>query len=386
MNAVLGAELAGLKGAGRYRSLRTVASPQGRVIVIDGHRMVNFCSNDYLGLAADPRLVIAARSAMDRRGFGAGASRMVCGNFDEHMHLEAAIALIKKTEAALLFSSGYMANAGIIAALAGRDDSVFSDRLNHASIVDGIVLSRARLRRYPHNDMAALDHMLSKERGARRRLIVTDSVFSMDGDTAPLAALADLARRHDAWLMVDEAHAFGLFGAAGSGMAEELNVADRIDVQMGTLSKAAGSFGAYAAGSSVLVEYLLNHARSSIFTTAMPPSVAAASLAAVDIIRAEPQRRMRVRALAARLRLALQELGFDVPPGVTPIIPVIVGDAGRALRWSKDLFKAGVFVAAIRPPTVPAGTARLRVTVTAAHTDEDIDRCSTAFKGLVRHG
>ena len=323
---------------------------------------------------------------MDVRGFGAGASRLVCGNFDEHAALEAELAVYKNAEAALLFSTGYMANVGIISALVGREDVVLCDRLVHASILDGIVLSRAGMKRYPHNDMVELKNVLESVKRARRRLIVTESVFSMDGDTAPLEELAALAKKYDAWLMVDEAHAVGVFGKSGAGMVEEFGIMDKIDIQMGTLSKAAGSFGAYAAGSRTLFDYLVNTARSGIFSTALPPSVAAAGREALRLMSREPWRRERVRSLAVVLRQELKRLGLDVKDGITPIIPVMVGDADRAVRWSKALLNEGVFVSAIRPPTVPAGTARLRVTVTAAHTDEDLERCVLAFRKVMAHG
>jgi glycine C-acetyltransferase len=382
VDEILQAELDVLKEKGLYRSLRTVQSGQGREIIYDGHRVLNFCSNDYLGLANHPRIILAVEKLIKDRGFGAGASRLVCGNFDEHGLLETAIASFKKTQAALVFSSGYMANVGIISSIAGRGDVVFSDRLNHASIVDGIISSRAELKRYPHCDMSVLEEMLTGEKNECRKLIVTDTVFSMDGDVAPLLEITALAKKYNAWVMVDEAHAFGLFGATGSGMAEEVGVSDCIDIQMGTLSKAVGSFGAYAAGSKVLVEYLINNARSFIFSTALPPAVAVASRAALEVVRGEPQRRERVRASSLFLRRELQQAGFDVPSGFTPIIPVLAGDAVRAQRWSKILLESGIFISAIRPPTVPAGTARLRVTVTAAHTDSDLARCIEAFKRI----
>ena len=386
MNETLNRELVLLKDKGLLRSLRTVASSQGREIVLDGQRILNFCSNDYLGFAGDARIIEAARFAMDVRGFGAGASRLVCGNFDEHAALEAELAVYKNAEAALLFSTGYMANVGIISALVGREDVVLCDRLVHASILDGIVLSRAGMKRYPHNDMVELKNVLESVKRARRRLIVTESVFSMDGDTAPLEELAALAKKYDAWLMVDEAHAVGVFGKSGAGMVEEFGIMDKIDIQMGTLSKAAGSFGAYAAGSRTLIDYLVNTARSGIFSTALPPSVAAAGREALRLMSREPWRRERVRSLAVVLRQELKRLGLDVKDGITPIIPVMVGDADRAVRWSKALLNEGVFVSAIRPPTVPAGTARLRVTVTAAHTDEDLERCVLAFRKVMAHG
>ncbi len=329
--------------------------------------------------AADPRLAAAAQKAMARYGFGSGASRLVCGDMDEHEILEEEIALFKGAASALLFSSGYMANTGIVPSLVGREDAVFSDRLNHASIVDGIVLSRAHLYRYPHVDMNALDEMLAKAT-ARRKLIVTDTVFSMDGDIAPLKEIVALAKKHQAWLMVDEAHAFGVLGPTGAGCAEALGLEAEIHVQMGTLSKAAGSYGAYAAGSVELRNFLINTARSFIFTTALPPAVAAASRAALVIMREEPWRRAKVMDNARLMREGLQKAGFDTLKSATPIIPVMVGAAADASAISRKLLSAGIFVAAIRPPTVPKGAARLRVTVTAAHTEDDINRCIEAFK------
>ncbi len=377
---VLQAEIREWQEKGTFRSLRTVASAQGREIVIEGERLLNFCSNDYLGLAADPRPAAAAQEALARLGTGSGASRLVCGSFEEHALLEQEVATFKGTEAALVFGSGYMANTGIIPALVGRNDVVFSDRLNHASLVDGIVLSRADLQRYAHNDMLQLEAALRKAGGKKRRLIVTDAVFSMDGDTAFLKEIVELARRYEAWVMVDEAHSFGLFGASGAGLAEELGVQKDIHVQMGTLSKAAGVIGAYAAGSQVLRDYLVNRARSFVFTTAMPPAMAAAARASLQILRAEPERRQRVLALASRLRTGLRGMGLNVPEGRTPIIPVMIGDDQEAVRFSRELAAKGFFVPAIRPPTVPAGTARLRVTVTAAHTDADIEKFLKVFK------
>lgn len=380
MKDVLRTHLDRLHAEGRFRSLKMVSSFQGREILIEGKKVLNFCSNDYLGLAGDPRLVRAAEEGLHRAGFGAGASRLVCGNFEDHILLEKDLAALKKTEAALVFSSGYMANTGIISALCGREDAVFSDRLNHASITDGIILSRAEHVRYAHKDMQALEEALKNASGYRRRLIVTDTVFSMDGDIAPLAGIAELARKYDAWLMVDEAHAFGVFGATGAGLVEELGLSDQVPIQMGTLSKAAGGFGAYVAGSQELVDQLVNASRSFIFTTAMPPAVAAGVRASLGIIREEPERRKRVLAHAGALRLALRSLGFDTGESVTPIIPVLIGDAQRAVTFSKMLFEEGIFISAIRPPTVPEGTSRLRVTVTAAHLEEDLARCAEAFR------
>ena len=380
MKALLREQLHALEAKGLRRALKTVRSAQGREIELDGLRCLNFCSNDYLGLAADPRLARAAAAAMDKRGFGAGASRLVCGNFDEHEVLEKDIAKAKHTAAALVFSSGYAANAGAIPALVGRGDAVYSDRLNHASIVDGIILSRADLRRYPHNDANALEDMLRRDTSARRKLIVTDTVFSMDGDMAPLKDLSALARKYGAWFMVDEAHAFGVFGPAGAGCVAREGLQAEVDVQMGTLSKALGASGAYVAGSAELKDVLLNGARRFICSTAIPPSLAAAARCALAIMQEESWRREKLLQNASRLREGLARAGFDTMQSCTPIIPVMVKDAARALALSKELFARGIFVSAIRPPTVPAGTARLRVTVTAAHTEEDIARCLEAFR------
>jgi 8-amino-7-oxononanoate synthase len=385
MDEILKEQIAEWQARGVYRSMRTMASPQGRKVIVNGIPLVNFCSNDYLGLAADPRLVEAMAQGAEGRGTGAGASRLVCGNFDEHAALESEIAAFKQSEAALVFPSGYMANTGIIPALVGREDVVFSDKLNHASIVDGILLSRAECCRYPHKDMAVLADMLARpSRG--RKLIVTDTVFSMDGDVAPLGEIAALARKHDAWLMVDEAHAFGVLGQTGAGLAEACGVAGMVDVQMGTLSKAAGVSGAYAAGSVVLKEFLVNSARAFIYTTAMPPSIAAACRASLRIMGQEPQRRARLLLLAGRLRRGLRDMAWDVPEGISPIMPLVLGDEMRALKWSEALLQKGLLVSAIRPPTVPKGTARLRLTVTAAHTDEDVALCLEAFRDLKRAG
>jgi 8-amino-7-oxononanoate synthase len=386
LNDSLRVELDQIRTNGLYRSLREVSSPQGREIILDGKKVLNFCSNDYLGLAADQRLAIAAQVSMTRSGFGSGASRLVCGNMTEHVRLEKEIAQHKKTEAALVFSSGYMANVGVITALCSREDIIFSDRLNHASILDGSVMSRAELQRYPHNDMAALEDMLARAPGSRRKLIVTDTVFSMDGDVAPLKELVRLAKTHGAWLMVDEAHAYGVFGPTGAGLVEAEGLGNDVLIQMGTLSKAAGSFGAYVAGSQELIDYLINSARSFIYSTAMPPAVAAASRVAVKIIHDEPGRRERLHRNADRLRGELQKLGFDTLKSASPIIPVVVGGSDRAVELSKQLLERGVFVSAIRPPTVPKGAARLRVTVTAAHTQEDIDRCLEAFASVRDRG
>ncbi|MDP2652546.1 MAG: 8-amino-7-oxononanoate synthase [Candidatus Omnitrophota bacterium] len=379
-----GNDIAALEQQQLRRRMRDVEGPQGRAIVLNGREVLNFCSNNYLGLADDPRLIRAAAECMEKEGFGSGASRLVCGNMASHRRLEEKIAAFKGAPAALVFSSGYMANVGIISSLMGRDDVVFSDRLNHASIIDGILLSQAKLKRYPHSDMDALEGMLREPSSAKRKLIVTDSVFSMDGDIAPLDRIAALAERYGCMMMVDEAHAFGVLGKNGKGAVEHFGLEGRVDIQMGTFSKAAGSFGAYGCGSETLIEYLVNHARSFIYTTGMPPAVAAASQAAIEIMEHEPDRRETLWDNARYLGGRLKELGFDIGRTRTPIIPIIVRDSGLAVEFSRRLLEAGIFVSAIRPPTVPANTARLRVTVMATHTREDLDRLTEQLKNTGR--
>lgn len=375
-------ELAALEAKGLRRTLEPLGGPQGPVVEIGGRRLVNLCSNDYLGLAADPRLVEAAASAARREGAGAGAARLVAGDLPVHGVLERRLAELKKTEAALLFSSGYHANAGVLAALADREDAIFSDRLNHASIVDGCRLSLARTLRYPHCDLAALERLLAETK-ARRKLVVTDAVFGMDGDAAPLARIAELCERHAAMLYVDEAHATGILGPTGAGWAEAEGVADRVDALMGTLGKALGSFGAFVAGSARLAEWLTSRARTFVFTTALPPSACGAALAALDVVAAEPERRERLHALAQRMKAGLAELGFDMARVVAPIFPVVLGDEAVALEASRRLRARGYFARAIRPPTVPAGTSRLRVSLTAGHTGEQVDGFLSALREVL---
>lgn len=373
MNDFLTTDLNVLEQEHRYRQLREVESPMGRVIIRDGKEVLNFCSNDYLGLANDPRLIVAAQQGLTRYGVGSGASRLVSGHMTAHAILEHNIAQLKSTEAALVFSTGYMANCGIISALVDRDDVVFSDRLNHASIIDGVILSRAKLERYPHVDMKALEDLLKGTPITKRKLIVTDSVFSMDGDCAPLHELVILAKKYKAMLMVDEAHGFGVLGKNGAGLVDQLGLQQDVGIQMGTLSKAAGCFGAYVAGSTSLIHYLINHARSFIYTTALPPAIAEAANCAIDIIRENQEQRTQLIDNATYLRLQLNALGFNTLQSTTPIIPIIVGDAQRAVALSQRLLEKGIFVQAIRPPTVPEGSSRLRVTVMATHTREDLD-------------
>jgi 8-amino-7-oxononanoate synthase len=355
------------------RQLRAFQGPQGVHVEIDGRPVRNFCSNDYLGLANDQRLKIAMAEEVCSSGVGSGASRLVCGNFDVFSQLEKKLALLKETESCLFFSSGYMANLGIISAICGRDDLVVSDRLNHASIIDGITLSRAQLKRYAHVNMQALENILSSAGDFKNKLIVTDSVFSMDGDIAPLPEIVALARKYHCLVMVDEAHAFGVLGKTGQGAVEHFGLKSQVDIQMGTLSKAVGAFGAYCCGSQELIDVLINKARSFIYTTGLPPGVVAASLKGVELIAQEPGRRIQLWENAQYLLAQLKERGFNALNSQTPIIPIVVGEKERAVEFSKRLLSAGFWVAAIRPPTVPEGTCRLRLTVTAAHQRQDLD-------------
>lgn len=365
-------ELADLERNGLYRKMRLLESAQAVRVRVDGKDVINFCSNDYLGLASDARLKDAAKQAVDRYGTGSGASRLICGNTYLQQKLEEELAEFKNSESCLVFSSGYTANLGIISALASRDSLIFSDRLNHASIVDGAILSRARFERYGHCDMRELEELLKGSGSGSRKLIITDSVFSMDGDIAPLKDIARLADKYEAEVMVDEAHATGVLGERGRGALEYLGV-DNIGIQMGTLSKAFGSYGGYACGRRELRELFINKARPFIYTTGLPPAVAAASVKALEIIKAEPQRRVRLLDNADHLRRGLGALGFDTMRSQTPVIPVLVGGSGAAVEFSRRLFDRGIFAQAIRPPAVPQGAARLRLTVSALHTKEDMD-------------
>ncbi len=372
-------ELPRLQDEGLYRACHLIEGEQLPRVRIAGRSAVMLSSNNYLGLATHPRLKEAAREAIDLYGCGTGASRLISGNMELHERLEERIARFKGTEAALVFNSGYTANLGLLSSLVGDGDVVFSDELNHASIVDGCRLSRAEVKVYPHKDTAALEALLDKSRGARRKLIVTDGVFSMDGDIAPLPAIVSLARRYSAITMVDDAHATGVLGEDGRGVPSLFGLEHAVDVQMGTLSKALGCFGAYVAGSRSLTEFLVNKCRSFIFTTALPPPVVGSALAAFDLLADEPWRREALRANADFLRQGLRDQGYDVLGGETQIIPVLIGDAGRTVRLSQTLLEHGVFACGIRPPTVPEGKSRLRLTVMATHTREDLRLALDAF-------
>lgn len=363
-------ELATLDQHGLRRRLSARSGGQTCQIVIDGRELVNFGSNDYLGLAADPRLAHAVVEAVNRAGWGSGASPLITGRSEIHERLEQRLAQFEGTEAVLVFPSGFAANSGAIAALVSSGDVVFTDRKNHASLLDGCRLSRADVRVYPHADWRRLATLLSQANKVRRRLIVTDSLFSMDGDLAPLGELADLAERHDAMLMIDEAHATGVFGQQGRGVAEHLGVDHRIPVRVGTLSKALGSIGGFVAGSRLLVDWLVNRARPYVFSTAPPAPVAAAALAALDIVRDEPQRRCELLRRADALRQTLAEQGWNTGLSASQIVPLVVGEPERAVRLSAQLRERDFLVPAIRPPTVPEGEACLRISLSWSHTPE----------------
>lgn len=372
-------ELAALEQQGLCRRLSTRSGGQAAHVEIDGQELLNFGSNDYLGLACDPRVIAAAVEAVRRVGWGSGASPVVSGRGTFHQQLEQRLAEFEGTEAALVFPTGFAANSGTIASLAGQGDVVFTDRKNHASLLDGCRLSRADVRVFPHNDWPRLEKLLAQAGKYRRRLIAVDTLYSMDGDLAPLVELVDLADRYAAMLMIDEAHATGVFGRQGRGVAEHLGVEERVPVRVGTLSKAAGSIGGFVAGSRSLIEWLVNRARPYIFSTAPPAAMAAAAMAALDIIRDEPHRRTELLARAAELRRQLTAEGWNVAASASQIIPIVVGQPDEALRLAARLRQRGLFAPAIRPPTVPEGEACLRVSLTYAHTPAMIARLLDAL-------
>ena len=367
---------------GGLRSLRSVIRRgKGRLVLAgdDAQELLDFSSNDYLGLAEHPALIAAAQEALNRFGAGSGASRLMSGDLAVHHELEEAVALLKGKEAALTFGSGYMANAGIIPALVARHDLIFSDRLNHASIHDGCRLSGARLVRFRHNDLNHLAELLTKKRGTGTALIVVESIYSMDGDRCPLPELVALKERFGCLLMVDEAHATGVFGENGGGVIEEDGVGSGVDLAMGTFGKALGSYGAYVAGNRVLIEYLLNRARSFVFSTALPPAVAAASLAAAQLIRQEPALRHELHEKIEYFKGLLRTGGYNADLGPSQIIPIRVGESRAALNKADLLRKKRIFATAVRPPTVPEGTARLRFSIPRHHSTADLAQAATAL-------
>jgi 8-amino-7-oxononanoate synthase len=383
MKQDLEAALAERRAAHLYRTRRVVDGPQGARLMLDGRAVDNFCSNDYLGLANHPDVVAAFKRGAEGYGVGSGASHLVCGHSRAHHALEEELAAFVNRPRALLFSTGYMANLGAVSALVGRNDVVLEDRLNHASLLDAAQLSGARLQRYLHCDIASLEQHLAKQQ-SKRRLIATDGVFSMDGDVAPLKTLADVAARNDAWLMVDDAHGLGVVGAGGRGVvAQQQLEVDQVPVLVGTLGKAFGTFGAFVAGSETLIETLIQQARSYIYTTAMPPAVAEATRASLRLVIKDEWRREKLAALIARFRTGAKELGLALMDSATPIQPLVVGDAQRAVAISVALLKHDILIGAIRPPTVPEGSARLRITFSAAHSEAQVDRLLSVLEAVL---
>ena len=374
-------ELKVLKERAMIREYRTVEGQEGPYIQINGKSYLSFCSNNYLGLANHPKIKQAAIDAINQYGWGTGASRLVSGNMTLHQELEKKIAEFKCTEASLLFPTGYMANLGAICAIVSKGDIVIGDKLNHASIVDGCRQSGATFRVYPHKDLSQLESLLQRSSIYRRRLIVTDSLFSMDGDTAPLPEILKIAKRYDAIIMIDDAHATGVFGQHGKGMIEHYGLEGKIDIIMGSLSKAIGSIGGFIAGSKHLIEFLKNKARSFIYTTALPPAVCAASLAGLALVQEDTSLIDKLWENIEYLKSRLSEFTNNVTIQ-SPIIPVIVGSAEDAVNLSNKLYQNGILIPAIRPPTVPPGTSRLRISLMTTHSKDDINRLIDVLKNV----
>ena len=379
MDTFITEELERLEASGLKRTLRVVDGPQGPHVTMDGRELLLMCSNDYLGLANNAKVKEAATAAIKKYGAGAGASRLISGTMAPHRELEEHVSEFMATERALLFNSGYNANLGAITALASRSTEIFSDKANHASIVDGSILSRATVKRYRSRDIASLTRMLEGST-AKRKLIITEGVFSMDGAVAPLREIVALLDRFDTHLLLDDAHAIGTLGPGGAGTLEEFGLDHPRITRIGTFGKALGTFGAFVAGSADVIELLISKARSFIYTTALPPAVAAATIKALEIAATSPELRVKLHQNADYLREGFKEMGLDTLESTTQIIPVTVGSAGAAMELSAALLDRGIFIQGIRPPTVPEKTARLRVTVTAAHEFEDLDRALSAIK------
>ncbi|MGH8726738.1 MAG: 8-amino-7-oxononanoate synthase [Burkholderiales bacterium] len=377
----LDGDLKRLAERGLLRTRRVLQSPQRAHVKVDGKNYISFASNDYLGLADHPRLIEAAREGAELWGVGSGASHLVCGHHAAHEALEDALAKFVSTPRALLFSTGYMANIGIITALMGRGDAVFADRLNHASLNDAVVLSRADFNRYPHRDVEALDRLLAQSH-AKRKLIASDAVFSMDGDIAPVQSLVELAERHDAWLLLDDAHGFGVLGAQGCGTLSHFQVRSPRIINMATLGKAGGVFGAFAAAENDVVETLIQRARTYIYTTATPPMLAHALLESLDLIRVEEWRRLKLIGLIRQFKSGLRMRKFRLLLSDTAIQPIVIGGNADVIAASAALLKDGILVPAIRPPSVPKGEARLRVSLSAAHSSDDVERLVGSLHGV----
>ena len=365
-------ELQRVRQKGLFRELKTLYSNSGNDIEFGGRKYINFSSNNYLDLASNPSVIEAAKKALDKYGAGGTSSRLIAGTLDIHSELEKKLASFKHTESALVFPTGYQTNLGVISALAKEGGCVIMDKLDHASLWDGAKLSGARIFVYPHRDTAGLEKVLKRAKGYRRRLVVTDSVFSMDGDLAPLKEICALSKKYGAWTFVDEAHATGIFGEKGSGLCELLGVEKEVDIVMGTLSKALGSQGGFICGKKLLTDYIVNFCRSFIYTTSLAPASCAAAIAALDLIEREPERRKKLLETAGHFNKALKNKGFDTGGSESQIIPLIAGSVERTKEISEKLFAEGIFAPAIRPPTVPENLSRIRFSLTAGHTEEDI--------------
>ncbi|MDY6934862.1 MAG: 8-amino-7-oxononanoate synthase [Spirochaetota bacterium] len=391
LDQLLRKEIEKLKGAELYRILKRIESPMNPTVVIEGRELILFSSNNYLGLATHPKLKEASLHALNRYGTGSGASRLISGNMDIHEELERRIAQFKNCEAAIVFPTGYMANIGLITSLAGKGDLILSDELNHASIIDGCRLSGADIQIYPHKDAKALWHMLSEDDEAfvdevnRKRIIITDGVFSMDGDIASLPDILRVAEEYDAFVIVDDAHSTGVLGEGGRGTAEHYNISNSENlIQMGTFSKALGGMGGFVAGSEVLIDYLKNRARCFVYSTALPPSVCASSIAAIDLIDSEPGIRQSLWRNVGMLIRGLHDLGYDTMGSQTHIVPILIRDTGQTMKFAQALIDAGIYAPGIRPPTVPEKMSRIRVSLMASHNDEHINRALTVFQDVGR--
>jgi len=374
------AELARRTQDGLYRTRRIIESPQGTELTLGERRVLSFCSNDYLGLANHPAVINALRKGAERWGVGSGAAHLVSGHSRAHHDLEEELADFCGRERALLFSTGYMANVGVISALTDKHDTIFEDKLNHASLIDGAQFSDAALKRFPHADMQRLAAQLNDVK-PNQAMIASDGVFSMDGDIAPLTELVSLSEKHQAMLMIDDAHGFGVLGEHGGGCAEHFKLdQNQLPVLVGTLGKAFGTFGAFVAGSEALIEYLIQSARSFIYTTALPPAIAEATRVSLKLLQQENWRREQLQTLIKRFRDSAQQLGLQLMPSITPIQPIVIGEAQAAVNISEHLLAQNILVPAIRPPTVPKGSARLRITFSATHTEQQVDRLLDALE------
>jgi len=374
-------ELQSLKDSGLYNEIRTLGSPQGAWLVVDGKRVLNFCSNNYLGLANHPRVVNAAKEAMEKYGVGPGAVRTIAGTMELHLELERRIAKFKRVEDAITFQSGFTANTGTIPALMGKEDMIFSDALNHASIIDGCRLSGATIKRYDHADPVSLESVIKENKGSYRRgLIVTDGVFSMDGDYPPLDKLTEIAEKYDLILMVDDAHGEGVLGEGGRGIVDHFKLHSKVDIEVGTFSKAFGVMGGVVAGDAKIIQWLRQRGRPFLFSSAVTVPDVAATIAAIDLLEESTELVDRLWANAATFKGEMESLGFDTGKSMTPITPVMLGSAKLAREFSRKLYEEKVFAMALGYPTVPVGQARIRVMISAAHTDDDIKLALKAFE------